>query len=67
MKYKDDAFRYLHEEMKNLHAAGDISDAELKEFELDCFKSTADTPLSRAVRTPVLASASSGPQDRSTK
>ena len=60
MKYKDDAFRYLHEEMKNLHAAGDISAAELAEFEQDCFKPSAETTKGRATHAPTMATASPG-------
>jgi DNA-binding transcriptional regulator YiaG len=63
MKYKDDVFRYLHEEMKNLHAAGDISAEKLKEFEQDCFK--ADIPQPRPVHTPAMSASS--PQVRSGK
>ncbi|GHU97269.1 hypothetical protein FACS189483_02740 [Spirochaetia bacterium] len=56
-KYKSANFKYLHEEMKNLHASGDITAAELKEFEQDCFKPAAGTPQARAARTPAMATA----------
>ncbi|GHV73386.1 hypothetical protein AGMMS49940_06880 [Spirochaetia bacterium] len=62
MKYKDDTFRYLHEEMKNLHTAGDITAAELKEFEQECFKgSPSAAPADRTVHAPAMA-ASPEPQ-----
>jgi DNA-binding transcriptional regulator YiaG len=35
-KYKSAIYKHLHGEMKNLHEAGDISAADLREFEQDC-------------------------------
>ncbi|GHU59550.1 hypothetical protein FACS189444_5030 [Spirochaetia bacterium] len=64
-KYKSANFKYLHEEMKNLHAAGDITAAELKEFEQDCFKPAVGTPQGRSAA--VSAMAASPGQGRNVK
>jgi DNA-binding transcriptional regulator YiaG len=59
-KYKSASFKYLHEEMKNLHASGDITAEKLAEFERDCFVSPTGTSQSRATHAPAMASASPG-------
>ncbi|GHV89681.1 hypothetical protein AGMMS50268_01840 [Spirochaetia bacterium] len=63
-EYKSANFKYLHEEIKNLVQAGDMSAADLKEFEQDCFKPAAGTPHGRAARTPAIAASA---RDRSAK
>ena len=37
MKYRDEIAMVLHDMMKDAHSVGGVSDAELKEFEADCF------------------------------
>jgi DNA-binding transcriptional regulator YiaG len=60
-KYKSAAYEHLHEEIKNLVQAGDMSTADLREFEQECFTSPADTSQGRPARAPAMVTASPGP------
>jgi DNA-binding transcriptional regulator YiaG len=55
-KYKSAAYEHLHEEIKNLVQAGDMSAADLREFEQECFKGSPAAPAAvRAVHAPAMA------------
>jgi hypothetical protein len=36
-RYRDEIAMVCHDMMKDLYAVGGVSDAEMKEFETDCF------------------------------
>ncbi|GHV73388.1 hypothetical protein AGMMS49940_06900 [Spirochaetia bacterium] len=63
-KYKSTAYEHLHEEIKNLVQAGDMSAADLKEFEQECFKgSPSAASAGRTVHVPAIATAGSTPHE----
>ncbi|GHV65568.1 hypothetical protein AGMMS49587_20000 [Spirochaetia bacterium] len=66
-KYKSAAYEHLHEEIKNLVQSGDMSAADLTEFEQECFKESPEASTARVAHAPALAAASPGHPGRSVK
>ncbi|AEF84444.1 putative helix-turn-helix protein [Treponema primitia ZAS-2] len=66
-KYKSAIFKHLHGEMTDLFNQGKVTAAEMREFEQDCFKESADAPQVLAAPQPAMSAAGPRPRGRSIK
>jgi hypothetical protein len=48
-RYRDEIAMVCHDMMKDIYAVGGVSDAEMKEFEKDCFVTDPDATRGREV------------------
>jgi DNA-binding transcriptional regulator YiaG len=58
--YRSKIFECLHEDFKTHLKFGGITQADMDEFEKDCFKEVPDVPPARAARRPALSAAGPG-------
>jgi hypothetical protein len=61
-EYRSEIFECLHEDFRMFLEIGKITQAEMDEFERDCFKDAPDTPPVSAAHRPAMSAASPGPQ-----
>jgi DNA-binding transcriptional regulator YiaG len=66
-EYKSEIYETLHEDFKTHLEFGKITQAEMDEFEKDCFKDTADIPASRSTHQPTMVVAGPGSHGNNVK